>query len=596
MNTELLYQEFDHRGLKIPALLNVVILFVSITLCMYLLHACSVTPFLAYKILCAALFSFICNTIFSLLHEAVHGHFHSNAKLNYFFGIICAAFYPTGFSLQRNFHLAHHKNNRTEKEQFDYLHQGDNKFFKYAQWYSILTGFYWVVALFGAILIMLVPEFLIESLKKHKLALQTGAESMFSRLKEENYNRIRLEILFSFLFQTILFLLLKPTLLAYGLCYGFFAINWSSLQYADHAFSTLDSKEGAWNLRVSRFTQYLFLNYHSHKVHHINMNIPWLYLPKFVKPTEYRPWFINLYYEMWKGPKFMPQNDQEASLMHPAMTNREAEWICLKEFYHYSRRHKRYFTIGLFLYLPSFLAFKKLRAFRFGFCLLQYIDDLMDGDRSFLGDPLEVSTNLKQQLHLGVFEPNRCGILAAMLFKNISGIKANSEELRREFITLIQIMESDYKRRTNKEVLNQNELNNIIHGTFRHSVNISLILWESPLRAVDVIDLIKCFAWVSTMRDLREDLKIGIINIPNTVMDQCQIKDCTQVDLLLKEPTIQHWLTQGYKEIAIRFESSTLRMAELKSTKGFFILNIFHQSMLSFHKRFQSNIFLSQNE
>lgn len=588
MKTETMTWEYDHRGLKIPSALNITLFLVAASASLWLLYACSVAPTLTWKFIYAGLFSFTGNTVFSLLHEAVHGHFHHNSKLNYFFGMLCAVFYPTGYSLQRNFHLAHHKYNRTEKEQFDYIHQDDNKFIKYAQWYSILTGFYWVVAVIGSLMILLIPEFIIDSLKKHKLALQTGAESMFSRLKEENYTQIRLEILFSYFVQIGIFIALKPSLLAYVLCYGFFAINWSSLQYADHAFSTLDPKEGAWNLRVSRFTQYLFLNYHSHKVHHINMSIPWIHLPKFVKSNEYKPWFVNIYLQMWKGPKSIPQNEQEASLVHPAMTNLHAEWICIKEFYHYSRRHMRYFTIGMFLYLPALFAFKKLRGYRYGFCLLQYIDDLMDGDRAFNGDPLEVSANLKKQLKTGIFEPNRCGILAAMLFNNIKGTKVNQEELRQELLTLVAIMETDYQRRLQRKVLNQTELNSILHGTFIHSINLLLMIWESPLRASDAPDLIESFTWVSSMRDLKDDLKNGIINIPDTVMNESQIKDSNQVNELLQDPAVVQWLEQRYQNISNTFESSTLKMEELKNTKGYFVLNIFHKSMVSFHKRYKT--------
>jgi hypothetical protein len=437
-------------------------------------------------------------------------------------------------------------------------------------------------------MILLVPEFIIDALKKHKLALQTGAESMFSRLKEENYTQIRLEILFSYAMQIIIFIALKPSLMAYALCYGFFAINWSSLQYADHAFSTLDPKEGAWNLRVSRFTQYLFLNYHSHKVHHINMSIPWIHLPKFVKPDEYKPWFVNIYMQMWMGPKDIPQNEKEASLVHPAFTNLNAEWICLKEFYHYSRRHLRYFTIGMFLYLPSLFAFKKLRGYRYGFCLLQYIDDLMDGDRVYEGDPLDVSANLKKQLETGIYQPNRCGVLAAMLFKNIEGSKVNPDELRQELLTLIDIMENDYKRRLQRKILNQNELSSILHGTFIHSINLLLLIWESPLRASDAPDLIESFTWVSSMRDLNDDLKNGIINIPDTVMNECLVKDSSNVTELLQDPAIIAWLNQRYESISQTFEDSNKKMDSLKGTKGYFVLNIFNKSMVSFHKRYKT--------
>jgi fatty acid desaturase len=61
-------------------------------------------------LLAAVLFGFANNTIFSFMHEAVHGMFHSNQMVNETAGNIAAAFFPTVFVVQRLSHLTHHKN------------------------------------------------------------------------------------------------------------------------------------------------------------------------------------------------------------------------------------------------------------------------------------------------------------------------------------------------------------------------------------------------------------------------------------------------------------------------------------------------------
>ena len=86
------------------------------------------------------------------------------------------------------------------------------------------------------------------------------------------------------------------------MCYWFFAINWGSLQYADHAWTKRDIRYGAWNLKVSFITKWFFLNYHDHKVHHIYPFLPWVYLPKFVDYNEERPTFWKIYFKILKGP------------------------------------------------------------------------------------------------------------------------------------------------------------------------------------------------------------------------------------------------------------------------------------------------------
>jgi hypothetical protein len=175
-----------------------------------------------------------------------------------------------------------------------------------------------------------------------------------------------------------------------------------------------------------------------------------------------------------------------------------------------------------------------------------------------------------------------------MLFKNIEGSKVNPDELRQELLTLIDIMENDYKRRLQRKILNQNELSSILHGTFIHSINLLLLIWESPLRASDAPDLIESFTWVSSMRDLNDDLKNGIINIPDTVMNECLVKDSSNVTELLQDPAIIAWLNQRYERISQTFEDSNKKMNSLKGTKGYFVLNIFNKSMVSFHKRYKT--------
>lgn len=248
----------------------------------------------------AIAFSFVNNTMFSLLHESVHGIAHRNRRVNEALGIFAAAFFPTSLSLQRLFHLGHHAHNRMEEEQFDYLRPGDRPLLKRAQWYAILTGLYWLFVPIGALAYALWPG-LFE--KPWVAARQTGGASVFAFLRGAPVGRIRLEVLFSIAVQAALISFGCKTWLA---CYAAFALNWSSLQYADHAFSPLDVRNGAWNLRVNPVTRLLFLNYHHHLAHHQNPHVPWLHLGQFVDERAERPRFWRVWLAMWRGPRPLP--------------------------------------------------------------------------------------------------------------------------------------------------------------------------------------------------------------------------------------------------------------------------------------------------
>ena len=290
--------------MRIPGTLNVALTAVTAAACCGALWAASHTTFWP-AVAAAVAFSFTGNTMFSLLHESVHGIAHDDRRVNEALGRFAAAFFPTSLSLQRVFHLAHHARNRTVEEQFDYIRPFDRPWLKRAQWYAILTGLYWVFVPLGGLAYLFVPSAFTRA-RASGTATQTGAASMFAMLDKAPRLTIRLELLFTMAVQGVLFVALDLTPSGWLLCYGAFAVNWSSLQYTDHAFSKLDVRDGAWNLRVNPVTRLLFLNYHHHLAHHRHPQVPWIHLGRYVDPYEARPTFWSIYRRMWRGPQPLP--------------------------------------------------------------------------------------------------------------------------------------------------------------------------------------------------------------------------------------------------------------------------------------------------
>jgi len=296
----------------IPGTRNLCLLVVVSASCAFLLRLASHGSWPTI-VVAAVAFSFLNNTMFALLHESVHGIAHARRGINEWIGRVAAAFFPTGLALQRVFHLAHHARNRTEAEQFDYIRPGDNVVLKYAQWYAILTGIYWLFVPIGGVVYFLVPrvfQLRLVGARDSQVAMQTGGASMFASLADAPGARIRLELLFSVAIQVAMFRLLDLSWTGWLACYGVFALNWSSLQYADHAFSKLDVREGAWNLRVNGMTRALFLNYHHHLAHHRHPQVPWVHLGGLVDQGEERPSFWTIYLEMWRGPCPIPASEE----------------------------------------------------------------------------------------------------------------------------------------------------------------------------------------------------------------------------------------------------------------------------------------------
>ncbi|HVI87294.1 MAG TPA: fatty acid desaturase [Dongiaceae bacterium] len=295
-----------HSKLAIPAGLNQVIFVLSILIVSGSLWLASHAATVWTMIAAAIVFSFVNNTIFALLHEAVHGALHPNRRINDTMGRLTACFFPTSFSIQQAFHLTHHRHNRTPDEQFDLIRPGDNKLLKYAQWYCILTGLYGLSPSIFCLLYAIWPGlFRLPGWARNDTGIghQTSAAIYFDAVKKIPMWHVRAEVALAIFVQIALFQLLDLHFAAWLLCHACFVVNWSALQYADHAFSPLNPKDGAWNLKVNPLTRMLFLNYHYHLAHHQAPQVPWLHLPKLVPPGSEQPAFWRIYLCMWRGPQ-----------------------------------------------------------------------------------------------------------------------------------------------------------------------------------------------------------------------------------------------------------------------------------------------------
>jgi fatty acid desaturase len=291
---------------RIPARLNLLLLLAASVVSAAFLALASHATHLWLQMAAALAFSFTANTLFSLMHESVHGLLLPGARANQWAGRFAAAFFPTSLTLQRGFHLTHHRNNRSPQERFDYIEPGDIGWAKWLHWYGILTGLYWLVTQLGLLIYLVAPVFLrIPVLRRatSRFARQSSSRAYLEVFDRVDGTAVRAELLASLAFQALLFVALDLSFTGWALCYAAFAVHWSGLQYADHAFSPLDAHDGAWNLRANPFSRALFLNYHLHLAHHRHPNTPWLYLGEHVDESQPRPSFLGIWLTMWRGPR-----------------------------------------------------------------------------------------------------------------------------------------------------------------------------------------------------------------------------------------------------------------------------------------------------
>ncbi|MBY0517827.1 MAG: fatty acid desaturase [Bacteriovoracaceae bacterium] len=517
------------KSAKPNNLLNLSINLAAIFLFLMCLYVVSHSESIPVILGCIFLFSYVANTIFALLHESVHRVYSHTEWLNEIMGIINGALFPTGLTFQRVCHLGHHLRNRTDHEMFDMYYEEDNLFLKRAQFYSILTGIYWLTIPIGWLTYLICP-WSYRLLKTDNVAIKhTGAIMLHPFIDHPKKWRIRFELLFVIALQVAIYLLLDLKFLQTLACFWVFGLFWGSLQYADHAWSPRDILKGAWNLKVNPITRWFFLNYHYHQVHHMNPKLPWNHLPKHVDPHEPQPSFLKIYFEMWKGPRpaQAPNPILKEDIKNELSSDEDlrvekqesCEWNCFKQFIQFSLRNKRYASIAFILYSFSFKNWKMAKRLRHGFCALQVVDDLLDGDRKCQGEPLEVVAKVLQCL-----ETNDWGQSDLhQLFKvYLSQLKSSPDYLEGVEIlkVVIEAMMFDRSRVVNKLELNYDQLIAQHRKTFSTSLDILLISMGSSLRTKDAPSILDVFAWCSMYRDLEEDLDKGLVNIPVEVFGE----------------------------------------------------------------------------
>lgn len=265
------------------------------------------------------IFSFLLLTNYALMHDAAHRTLLRSRRMNDVFGILTSALFPKSFTMFEVTHHMHHRQNRTDREMFDYYYPNDNMWIKNIQWYGILTGLHYLVVPLGSLLMALVPWLF-------QTRLFTGSRTsgiLFREFKGKIVWRVRGEVLFIILLWASMWVLLDlhwQSVLIFYACFGF---NWATRQYVSHAWTPRDVIEGAANLRVSKLLGLILLNGQWDHPHHKFPYLPWTELsnPRYHEREPISYW--RQYLSLWKG---MRPNFEKAPLpildidIHPEIT------------------------------------------------------------------------------------------------------------------------------------------------------------------------------------------------------------------------------------------------------------------------------------
>lgn len=256
------------------------------------------SSFSPQTIVCLVALSFLLLTNYALLHEAAHGNFHKNPRLNYLGGILSGFLFPISFTLVQVTHSKHHAYNRTIYESFDLISKSDHRMVKYFQWYSILLGFFWPSAVLGNLLVAFFPNARNWKIFQNRLSTKV----MLEDLQPSDIPKIRWETAGILILWSLIFYIGLMEPMAIFILYFLFGINWSTRQYITHAYTERKVIEGAFNLKTSRWHELLLLNGNWDREHHEYPEFPWIFLSKLGKKRKADRSYLKQYLKMWLGP------------------------------------------------------------------------------------------------------------------------------------------------------------------------------------------------------------------------------------------------------------------------------------------------------
>ena len=290
----------DGASYPIPETLNLTLVAAQMTAAFALLAVGAHTNSVAYTVLLAVAFAFVMQMGFCLAHEAVHGKLHRRKKVNAGLGILLFALFPGSFHFFEIAHLLHHKRNRSDAELEDYVMPTEIPWQKRVAYYFLICGFFWFLIPLASILIAMIPR---RTIRIPAPGEDAGVFRRFLQfLNGVSPGRMRRDLFVTAAVWVAAELVFHFSLRNLAVFYAAFGFSWASQQYIYHVRTPRHAVLGAYDLRLWRPMEWLYLYFNYHLTHHLAVWVPWIYLPGVAagRPTR---GYLATYFDLWRPPQ-----------------------------------------------------------------------------------------------------------------------------------------------------------------------------------------------------------------------------------------------------------------------------------------------------
>jgi len=259
------------------------------------------------------------------------------------------------------------------------------------------------------------------------------------------------------------------------------------------------------------------------------------------------------------------------------------ELICAGEAVRVLKRDfRKYSKIVTSLYLGAFVDFEISRLSRCAYFFFKYLDDIADGDFP-LNNPLSYLEKVKNQIEIRDFDNSEMGFLARDIINRLESGNGRENNPREKILASLDSIIFDYKRSIERKTLSYSELMEYYRLSFFSVIDLCLMGIKSDISAEDISGFCYSQGRVYSVRDLEEDWKKGIINIPAEDLELAGIDSKFSVDFLMKNPMIKRWAAKELVQSKILLEDIRSRY-ETFDRRTRLVLKGLNEGMLKYIK------------